>query len=45
MFTPLDKKNTDTQSINVQLRKDLDLHVNLVRRLVVGWCVLGGGGW
>mmetsp|Transcript_14482 Transcript_14482/g.31458 ORF Transcript_14482/g.31458 Transcript_14482/m.31458 type:complete len:389 (-) Transcript_14482:747-1913(-) len=30
LFTPLDKKNTDTQSLNVQLRKDLDLWVNLV---------------
>ena len=26
----LDKKNTNTQSLNVQLRKDLDLAVNVV---------------
>jgi len=31
LFTPLSKKNTSTQSLNVQLRKDLDLVVNLVR--------------
>lgn len=30
LFTQLDKKNTNTQSLNVQLRKDLDLAVNLV---------------
>lgn len=30
LFTPLDKGNTDTQSLNVQMRKELDLHVNLV---------------
>ena len=30
LFTPLDKTNTSTQSLNVQLRKRLDLHVNLV---------------
>ncbi|GFH22952.1 iso_dh domain-containing protein, partial [Haematococcus lacustris] len=30
LFTALDKKNTNTQSVNVQLRKDLDLWVNLV---------------
>lgn len=30
LFTPLDKNNTNTQSLNVQLRKDLDLYVNLV---------------
>ena len=29
LFTPLDK-STSTQSLNVQLRKILDLHVNLV---------------
>eukprot|EP00201_Polytomella_parva_P009887 CAMPEP_0175064446 /NCGR_PEP_ID=MMETSP0052_2-20121109/15337_1 /TAXON_ID=51329 ORGANISM="Polytomella parva, Strain SAG 63-3" /NCGR_SAMPLE_ID=MMETSP0052_2 /ASSEMBLY_ACC=CAM_ASM_000194 /LENGTH=378 /DNA_ID=CAMNT_0016330797 /DNA_START=91 /DNA_END=1227 /DNA_ORIENTATION=+ len=29
LFTPLGKKNTNTQSINVQMRKDLDLHVNV----------------
>ncbi|GBF92681.1 hypothetical protein Rsub_05050 [Raphidocelis subcapitata] len=30
MYTALSKKNTSTQSLNVQLRKDLDLVVNLV---------------
>lgn len=30
LFTPLSKKNTSTQSLNVQLRKDLGLGVNLV---------------
>lgn len=30
LFTPLDKTNTSSQSLNVQLRKRLDLHVNLV---------------
>ena len=30
LFTPLNKENTSTQSLNVQLRKQLDLHVNLV---------------
>ncbi|KAK9810571.1 hypothetical protein WJX73_001461 [Symbiochloris irregularis] len=30
LFTPLSKKNTSTQSLNVQLRKQLDLHVNIV---------------
>lgn len=30
LFTPLGKNNTSTQSANVQLRKELDLHVNLV---------------
>ena len=30
LFTPLDKSNTSNQSLNVQLRKRLDLHVNLV---------------
>ncbi|GLC76351.1 hypothetical protein PLESTF_001770200, partial [Pleodorina starrii] len=30
LFTPLDANNTNTQSLNVQLRKDLDLHVNVV---------------
>ncbi|KAI8474612.1 MAG: isocitrate dehydrogenase, NAD-dependent [Monoraphidium minutum] len=30
LFTTLSKKNTSTQSLNVQLRKDLDLVVNLV---------------
>ncbi len=30
LFTPLDKHNTSTQSLNVQLRKDLDLYVNVV---------------
>ncbi len=30
LFTPLSADNTSTQSLNVQLRKVLDLHVNLV---------------
>ena len=30
LFTPLSAHNTSTQSLNVQLRKELDLHVNLV---------------
>jgi isocitrate dehydrogenase (NAD+) len=30
LFTPLSKKNTSTQSLNVQMRKDLGLGVNLV---------------
>ena len=30
LFTALSKHNTSTQSLNVQLRKQLDLHVNLV---------------
>ncbi|MEW5297655.1 MAG: hypothetical protein WDW38_006831 [Sanguina aurantia] len=30
LFTQLEKTNTDTQSLNVQLRKVLDLHVNVV---------------
>ncbi|GLI59623.1 hypothetical protein VaNZ11_001489 [Volvox africanus] len=30
LFTQLDANNTNTQSLNVQLRKDLDLHVNVV---------------
>ena len=30
LFTPLSKNNTSTQSLNVQLRKQLDLHVNIV---------------
>ncbi len=30
LFTPLSQHNTSTQSLNVQLRKVLDLHVNLV---------------
>lgn len=30
LFTPLSRDNTSTQSLNVQLRKVLDLHVNLV---------------
>ncbi|WIA35017.1 hypothetical protein OEZ86_003511 [Tetradesmus obliquus] len=30
LFTPLSKKNTSTQSLNVQMRKDLELTVNLV---------------
>lgn len=30
LFTPLTKENTSTQSLNVQMRKQLDLHVNLV---------------
>lgn len=30
LFTPLDKKNTNTQSMNVLLRKDLETYVNLV---------------
>lgn len=29
LFTPLSEHNTSTQSLNVQLRKALDLHVNL----------------
>lgn len=35
LYTPLSKKNTSTQSLNVQLRKDLDLVVNLVRFLLL----------
>eukprot|EP00882_Tetradesmus_deserticola_P002258 GHRQ01002411.1.p1 GENE.GHRQ01002411.1~~GHRQ01002411.1.p1 ORF type:complete len:384 (+),score=177.88 GHRQ01002411.1:174-1325(+) len=30
LFTPLSKKNTSTQSLNVQMRKELELTVNLV---------------
>ena len=30
LFTPLIGSNTSNQSLNVQLRKQLDLHVNLV---------------
>ena len=30
LYTPLSKWNTSNQSLNVQLRKQLDLHVNLV---------------
>ena len=30
LFTPLIGENTSNQSLNVQLRKQLDLHVNLV---------------
>jgi isocitrate dehydrogenase (NAD+) len=30
LFTQLSKKNTSTQSLNVQLRKELDLYVNMV---------------
>lgn len=30
LFTPLGKHNTSTQSANVQLRKELDLHVQIV---------------
>ena len=30
MYTPLNQGNTNTQSLNVQLRKDLDCFVNLV---------------
>ena len=30
LFTELSKKNTSTQSLNVQMRKDLDTYVNLV---------------
>ncbi|KXZ41875.1 hypothetical protein GPECTOR_255g642 [Gonium pectorale] len=30
LFTELGSANTNTQSLNVQLRKDLDLHVNVV---------------
>jgi hypothetical protein len=30
LFTPLSRTNTSTQSLNVALRKALDLHVNLV---------------
>mmetsp|Transcript_2110 Transcript_2110/g.3374 ORF Transcript_2110/g.3374 Transcript_2110/m.3374 type:complete len:384 (-) Transcript_2110:327-1478(-) len=35
LFTQLDQKNTNTQSLNVQLRKDLDLHVNLVHGITI----------
>ena len=35
LFTPLTKYNTSTQSLNVQLRKLLDLHVNLVHGFTV----------
>jgi isocitrate/isopropylmalate dehydrogenase len=31
LFTPLSKHNTSTQSLNVQLRKQLDLFANVVR--------------
>ena len=37
LFTPLSEYNTSTQSLNVQLRKLLDLHVNLVH----GWTMPG----
>jgi isocitrate/isopropylmalate dehydrogenase len=37
LFTPLSQHNTSTQSLNVQLRKTLDLHVNLVH----GWTMPG----
>ena len=37
LFTPLSEHNTSTQSLNVQLRKSLDLHVNLVH----GWTMPG----
>jgi isocitrate dehydrogenase (NAD+) len=37
LFTPLSEHNTSTQSLNVQLRKELDLHVNLVH----GWTMPG----
>ena len=37
LFTPLSEHNTSTQSLNVQLRKVLDLHVNLVH----GWTMPG----
>ena len=37
LFTPLSEHNTSTQSLNVQLRKLLDLHVNLVH----GWTMPG----
>ena len=37
LFTPLSANNTSTQSLNVQLRKTLDLHVNLVH----GWTMPG----
>ena len=30
LFSPLSEANTSTQSLNIQLRKDLDLYVNLV---------------
>lgn len=33
LYTPLNRANTNTQSLNVQLRKDLDLHVNVVHGL------------
>ncbi|KAG2494132.1 hypothetical protein HYH03_007770 [Edaphochlamys debaryana] len=35
LFTPLNRDNTDTQSLNVQLRKDLDLHVNVVHGITI----------
>ena len=35
LFTPLTKYNTSTQSLNVQLRKQLDLQVNLVHGFTV----------
>ena len=37
LFTPLSEHNTSTQSLNVQLRKLLDLQVNLVH----GWTMPG----
>ena len=37
LFTPLSQHNTSTQSLNVQLRKLLDLQVNLVH----GWTMPG----
>lgn len=30
LFTPLSKNNTSTQSLNVQMRKELECYVNLV---------------
>ena len=37
LFTPLSEHNTSTQSLNVQLRKLLDLQINLVH----GWTMPG----
>lgn len=37
LFTPLSEHNTSTQSLNVQLRKMLDLQINLVH----GWNMPG----
>lgn len=35
MFTNLGGQNTNTQSLNVQMRKDLDLSVNLVHGFTI----------